>query len=1265
MTDEFPQPDSKEAVLIVEGLQGEATRVRLRLRQSGKAERSGELELGWRPPAAEKSLLAMAREARRTGSLWVEGFAVGAVLADAFAAEPACAELWRELEDALAPSAIAGCQRLVLAVDPSHAAAELPFEALLVKGEPPFLDGRRELVRTWRREPAKGALVRDESAAALRVLVLLGDPIQHWAKGHIDQALTSSAADEVRATLRAIAEALAAIAGLEAIAVAPGWNGDSLAIANHPVGKLAELRAKLRSDFDAVVFVGHSDAVFEGPVAQHRPATGLCFLIDGKRELLSFADLRAELRRPRLLVLHSCWTDPGALRELAFAADHVVAWGAKIDAGSCRIATQQLFTALAASPPAALGDALRIARHTLFCGFAHASGRAWLLTHYARDRHVEAFVDAGNSAFAVYRDSASGRLLRLPAALARYADAAQVLEDLYVELDIEPGRDAESAALQRLIEAGRRGPQPLRTWIEDPLAPRHFVLCGEPGSGKSTLLRHLAAQLLAKGWLAAYVPIQALLDLDIKRVDELAKLSARFDEFAFLAESRIRRALASGRFVLLLDGLDEVDDRGVAESRITLIARQIRAAPFVIAARTDGLLRIHDEIGIARICELEAARQRDLVRRWFETLLKKPARRAELSWLFAQGRGADDRLAAACAAVFEEFERRRALTIVCRNPLALTLCILRIAALGPKELPATRYGILSWLADFLLVARHRDDSPFDEAETPRELLAELALFLLERGVAQCALIRGASRFSPLGDQFLAALPRSLREARLQGPPEERGESWQVADPRAWCISRRPSAASRTLADRLRSTGLLEPIDDVGDAPAAALRFPIQSLADFLAAAALRARFEHDLPALLRWLKERREVVLANLGRWSETLALCASWQGERAKDWLLGLAEIDPKLGLRALGRADHPPLESIVALLGRGKPHEKEAFWDGFAASFGIDSREDAERALELIERAAPSLRSGTDRCLMEEEAIAAAERFGLAQAAVQRVQRVVRASPEGRTLDVELFAKQPVSGEPLWKRIPYVVDGEDRSFWMMAVPVTVAMYAAFDPQHRFLWRGRERSVQEAVPFKVEHFQDGANDALSTAHPAIVCWFEALAFTRWLNAVWLPRVAELTGVAVPKGWKFRLPTEHEWEWACRAGTATKFWCGNELLKSCAWFGKRYKGAPHPAGLLAANPWGLRDMHGNAWDWCLDAWGDKEEPAGRVVGRGSDRVLRGGSFWSNADHCRSAFRYGIEPVFRGNLDDYEYVLVGFRPVLAAPLPSSVGLVEDR
>jgi formylglycine-generating enzyme required for sulfatase activity len=107
----------------------------------------------------------------------------------------------------------------------------------------------------------------------------------------------------------------------------------------------------------------------------------------------------------------------------------------------------------------------------------------------------------------------------------------------------------------------------------------------------------------------------------------------------------------------------------------------------------------------------------------------------------------------------------------------------------------------------------------------------------------------------------------------------------------------------------------------------------------------------------------------------------------------------------------------------------------------------------------------------------------------------------------------------------------------------------------------------------------------------------------------------------------FRLPTEAEWEYACRAGTNTAYSFGNDpnKLGQYAWYDKNSDRKTHPVGQLAPNAWGLYDMHGNVWEWCQDWYAS-----------GSDRVIRSGD-WSNvAKNCRSARRYHFSPDGRDN-----------------------------
>jgi formylglycine-generating enzyme required for sulfatase activity len=174
---------------------------------------------------------------------------------------------------------------------------------------------------------------------------------------------------------------------------------------------------------------------------------------------------------------------------------------------------------------------------------------------------------------------------------------------------------------------------------------------------------------------------------------------------------------------------------------------------------------------------------------------------------------------------------------------------------------------------------------------------------------------------------------------------------------------------------------------------------------------------------------------------------------------------------------------------------------------------------------------------------------------------------------------------------------------------------------------------------------------------------------TKFFNGETQPVVevshADATGYAAwlsaqDGGRTYRLPTEAEWEYACRAGTTTPFWFGATITPEQAnydgdlSYGRGPKGASRkratPVGTFAPNGWGLYDVHGNVWEWCADWYG--AYPAGRIQdpqgpSTGSERVQRGGAWRDDPDFVRSANRLRRSPGSRG--DD-----AGFRLVLVAP-----------
>ena len=164
---------------------------------------------------------------------------------------------------------------------------------------------------------------------------------------------------------------------------------------------------------------------------------------------------------------------------------------------------------------------------------------------------------------------------------------------------------------------------------------------------------------------------------------------------------------------------------------------------------------------------------------------------------------------------------------------------------------------------------------------------------------------------------------------------------------------------------------------------------------------------------------------------------------------------------------------------------------------------------------------------------------------------------------------------------------------FWLSRTPVTQAQY--------------ERVVGE----NPSYFRGATNPVDS------VSWDDAVEF------------ADRLGTIVEG--HFRLPTEAEWEYACRAGTTTAFHFGDDPapLRDHAWYRANSENQTHPVGLKLPNAWGLYDMHGNVWEWCSDLYG--EYPAGPVTDptgaqTGEERVLRGGSWGLPYAFCRSATR---------------------------------------
>ena len=160
--------------------------------------------------------------------------------------------------------------------------------------------------------------------------------------------------------------------------------------------------------------------------------------------------------------------------------------------------------------------------------------------------------------------------------------------------------------------------------------------------------------------------------------------------------------------------------------------------------------------------------------------------------------------------------------------------------------------------------------------------------------------------------------------------------------------------------------------------------------------------------------------------------------------------------------------------------------------------------------------------------------------------------------------------------------------------------------------------------------------------HPVTdVSWNDAVEFCQWLNNQ-------------QKEYVYRLPTEAEWEYACRAGTTTKWSFGDneEELGEYAWYDKNSNNSTHPVGKKKENPWKLKDMHGNIYEWCQDDYVDNYENTPNDgtanIDKNTERkVLRGGSWSVIAISTRSADRIRYIPTYRSDI-------VGFRLLRILP-----------
>jgi formylglycine-generating enzyme required for sulfatase activity len=194
-------------------------------------------------------------------------------------------------------------------------------------------------------------------------------------------------------------------------------------------------------------------------------------------------------------------------------------------------------------------------------------------------------------------------------------------------------------------------------------------------------------------------------------------------------------------------------------------------------------------------------------------------------------------------------------------------------------------------------------------------------------------------------------------------------------------------------------------------------------------------------------------------------------------------------------------------------------------------------------------------------------------------------------------------------------------RPFYLGVYPVTQAEYVQVTGQKNPSYFSKEGEGKSRV------------EGLDTSKFPVdgVSWDEAVVFCEKLNRL---------DAKKPVGGKYALPTEAEWEYACRAGSKSAYFFGSDSknLGDYAWYSANSGSRPHAVGTRMANPWGLCDMNGNVWQWCAD-WYAKDyyanspnkDPQYLIIGSAHARVLRGGSWVNAVGNYRAAYRRGFAP----------------------------------
>jgi len=430
------------------------------------------------------------------------------------------------------------------------------------------------------------------------------------------------------------------------------------------------------------------------------------------------------------------------------------------------------------------------------------------------------------------------------------------------------------------------------------------------------------------------------------------------------------------------------------------------------------------------------------------------------------------------------------------------------------------------------------------------------------------------------------------------------------------------------------------------------RFLHRSIQEHMAARCLVRRGPNEWESLAKSLKTKQEEDTGHLGQWAETFAFLAG-EVDNPNKLLKKLMEINNDLGLRALATAEQVDQDTFHELLDMAPGGDN---WE--KRSEVIKSIPDLLKhsvdAVNLLMRIQKNTTHGADLFFLSESYKQISKQTDdpsvakFAKSCNENIFGELHNEPH-----IDFMNMVTIKGEKidLWRDIPegeFLMGSpkteEGRLDWeltpipislsafqLAAVPITNGMYEQFDPSHK-----DEREFKEEI-----------NDIDQVYHPVVnITWYEAVMFCRWLT-----KTLHKHGRIKPSE-KVHLPSDAQWEYACRATSQTRFWSGNKVqdLDKTGWYGKNSNGRTHRVGKKLCNNWNLYDIHGNVWEWCQDIEGEHHSGNGHnpltdVNNSSSQRVVRGGSWVNNPQDCRSSFRVAVSI-------GYHDISLGFRPAIS-------------